>query len=208
MKHIADFGNRCSLFSVDDASIFKSAIEKAKTDSMFPAFITPYSIEEYSKMKMYLLTGGAAGVAINEEREIVSLFKNFRIATKLGIDDVSGKLLFAAISNEGTKLDCYDGFLPHLYVKYGFIPVCKIKFKEEFASPSWDYERDKKPDIIFFRHNGKDIKTILENSKNYKNVNEYDIPYLPNYNSAKKMVSNEEKRFLIKDKQSLSHLRK
>ena len=45
-----------------------------------------------------------------------------------------------AISEGGIKLDCFDGFLPKLYAKFGFEPVAKVKFDPNFQPAGWKDE--------------------------------------------------------------------
>ena len=68
-----------------------------------------------------------------------------------------------AIANGGNKLDAYAvkslskqdaKTLVNLYEGYGFKPVAKVKWVDEYADAAWDYDKFGRPDIVFMVHNG------------------------------------------------------
>jgi hypothetical protein len=138
-------------------------------------------------MKLFLVSNGIGGIAVKNDGDVVSVFKNPKIAKEYNLKNIVGKLLFVALKNGGKKLDCYDGVLPDVYIKHGFVPVSKIKFNDGFASEKWNYERDGRPDIIFFKHNGDSIDKILNEHKDYKKYKDYNIKYSNSYDKAKKI---------------------
>lgn len=127
---------------------------------------------------MFLVNAGCAGCAVTKDGDIVSVFKNDDMAQKDDVEKISTALLLTAIENGGKKLDCFDGFLPKNYMKHGFIPVCKVPFNDEFAPDGWNFERDGRPFIVFFRHNGKSVDEILK-EKNEGTYTTYDLDSLP-----------------------------
>ena len=112
-----------------------------------------YEKEEYKKMKLFVVNAGAAGMAV-KEGDIVSVFKNPDMALKDSIERINNTLLITGIKNGGERLDCFDGFLPELYSKFGFVPCARLKFNDEFAPEGWNFERDGRPNILFMAHNG------------------------------------------------------
>jgi hypothetical protein len=108
-------------------------------------------------MKTFLTLDKCAGFAVTTDNDIVSLFNN---GEKRGL--LKALLLFA-IMQGGNKLDNFDGKLSILYVKYGFIPVSKVKFNKRFAPIGWNYERDFEPDIIFWKHCGDSAEQVALN---------------------------------------------
>ena len=71
-------------------------------------------------------------------------------------------------------------------MKHGFIPVCKVPFNDEFAPDGWNFERDGRPFIVFFRHNRKNVDEVLK-EKNEGTYTTYDLDSLPiieNYDEA------------------------
>lgn len=138
-----------------NAEKFHQAITAAKANNAYGAFVHAYSQEEYQGMKLYLLNDGAkkgvAGVAVKPDGDIVSVFKHPDCTIK-GV--VPKYLMQKALDNGGTKLDCFDGFLPNLYGKLGFVETGRAKFDPEYAPEDWNYERDGTPDIVFMQHGG------------------------------------------------------
>jgi hypothetical protein len=132
-------------------------------------------------MKLFLSDDGSAGIAVKPDGDIVSVFKNVNISKAKASSD----LLVTALENGGKKLDCYDGFLTKLYMKFGFIPVARVKFNREYAPDAWNYERDGEPDVIAFAHNGDSVDDILNGKwKDYKTYNPDDVPLLDDYDAV------------------------
>ena len=50
---------------------------------------------------------------------------------------------------------------------FGFQPVAKVRFDDQFAPKDWNYERDGRPDIIFWIHNGESWEKVIENLATY-----------------------------------------
>lgn len=147
---------------------YHAAIVEAKRDNPAGAFVHAYEPDEYAEQNLFLSDGGEAGMSITKDGDIVSVFRSPR-ATKKG---VAGDLLRVALANGGKRLDCFDGFLPKLYARYGFVPVAKMKFDKEFAPEDWNHEKDGAPDVLFFAHNG--------DSREKMAVTEYPAPDLEN----------------------------
>ena len=133
-----------------------SGVFKTIDSKCFGSFVHAYDEISYSSMTLLLSSttideGTAAfGLAIKSDtQEIVSVFKNTAQKTKESALDV---LLPEAVSLGGRYLDCFDGMLPCLYAKYGFVPVAKLPFDPDYAPEDWNYARDKTPDIIFMAH--------------------------------------------------------
>ena len=142
---------------------FYKAIEQAKKVNEHGAFVDQHSVEEYSKMRLYITLDGAAGVAITEDNNIVSIFNG---GQKKG---VLKTLLPLAIDSGGRKLDNYNSSkLSGLYELYGFNPVSKVKFNSVFAPTDWNYARDGEPDIVFWIHNGDSAEDVVFNFGRYK----------------------------------------
>jgi len=110
------------------------------------------------------------------------------MAKKDDVEKISAALLLTAIENGGKKLDCFNGFLPRNYMRFGFIPVCKVPFNDEFAPENWNFERDGRPEIVFFRHNGDTVQEIMRKIKE-KSYTTYDvdsIPVMEDYDSGER----------------------
>lgn len=140
-------------------SSFYAKIGEAKESNPYGAFVTQHEIEDYAKMRTFLNDDGTVGVAVKDDGDIVSVFKNKKNKSK----DAVSSILLTALENGGTKLDNYDGVLSKMYLNHGFIPVARTAFVDEYAPSDWNYERDGRPDIIFWMHNGNDVETVARN---------------------------------------------
>lgn len=163
------------------AEEFYHAIGQAKKTNPYGPFVEQHTIEEYTDMPFLFLTFDcSAGVAITQDNNIVSIFNGGQQKGLLKT------LIPTALEFGGNKLDNYDSDkLSSLYELYGFNPISKVKFNETFASSDWNYERDGKPDIVFWLHKGDDVDTVLYN------FGEYDIDWdcveeFSTYEEAKK----------------------
>jgi hypothetical protein len=186
-------GPNLNIHYIDDPEVFNRAICAAKGYNEYGAFVHTYEAEEYKDMKLFIVNAGAAGIAVKKDGDVVSVFKNPDMAQKDDIEKINKELLLTAIDNGGKKLDCFDGFLPELYSKFGFEPGCRIKFNDRFAPESWDFERDGRPDILFMIHNGDTVaeikrKQALGEYKNYVDIKR-TIPYVENYDKAIEFVN-------------------
>ncbi|MBQ3485698.1 MAG: hypothetical protein IJA77_09420 [Clostridia bacterium] len=142
---------------------FFVAIGQAKTHNAHGAFVTQHSIEEYKQMRLFITLDGTAGIAITEDKNIVSIFNG---GEKRG---VLKTLLPVAIENGGRKLDNYGSErLSAMYELYGFNPISKVKFNSKFAPDDWNYERDGEPDIVFWIHNGDSADDVVVNFGRYQ----------------------------------------
>lgn len=141
---------------------FYIAIGEAKKANSFGAFVDQHTVEEYSQMSFLFLTlDNKAGVAITTDNNIVSVFNG---GEQKG---VLKTLLPVAIEFGGDRLDNYDGKLSTIYELYGFNPISNVPFDETFAPDDWNYERDGKPDIVFWLHNGDSMDNVLLNFGGY-----------------------------------------
>ena len=149
-----------------DTQPFYDAIGAAKQANPYGAFVTQHETEEYDGMKKYLSADGGVGVAVTEDGNIVSVFKNPDVNTGKG--SVSS-ILFTALENGGKKLDNFNSKkLSQLYLQHGFVPVARIAFNDDYAPDGWNYERDGRPDILFWVHNGDSADAILDKMGSYE----------------------------------------
>ena len=142
---------------------FYEAIGKAKQNNDYGAFVEQRTIEEYSKMKYLFLTlDGSAGIAVTSDNDIVSLFNGGKVR------NVMKTLIPLAIAVGGEKLDSYDSNrLSIMYEGYGFYPVSSVRFSIRFAPKDWNYQRDGRPDILFWIHNNDSPAEVVKNMNGY-----------------------------------------
>lgn len=172
------YGKNIRVHEIANPQTFHTAISTSQDNNAHSAFVHVYDPEEYAEKRLFLVNAGCAGCAVTKDGDIVSVFKNDDMAKKDDVEKISIALLLTAIENGGKKLDCFDGFLPKNYMKHGFIPVCKVRFNDEFAPEGWNFERDGRPYIVFFRHNGKSVDELLK-EKNDGTYITYDLDSLP-----------------------------
>ena len=137
-------------FELDAAGAedFARAINEAKENSPFGAYVTAYDTPYYAdgdNVRLFLADGGKAGFAV-KNGEIVSVFSD---PSERGMADL---MLPLAIQNGGRYLDAFnndDNGLGKLYGDFGFEPVAKMPFDPEFAPDDWWLEEDGTPDVLF-----------------------------------------------------------
>ena len=192
-KETTKYGRNVKVHTVINPVAFRNSIQSAQSQNAHSAFVHVYDAKEYAGRKMFVVNAGCAGCIVTPNGDIESVFKNDTMALSDDVEKISTALLLTAVDNGGCKLDCFDGFLPTNYMKHGFIPVAKVRFNDEFAPDGWNFERDGRPDIIFFIHNGDTPDTILEKRAN-KEYDGFDmekvrqalenIPYFDDYDMA------------------------
>lgn len=147
-----------------------------------------YSADDYENMDKIIINNGAAGVAIKEDGDIVSVFKNNLLAERDGIGKIGQTIMLESLKSGGNHLDCYDGYLPRMYGSIGFKPICKIKFNDDYAPADWNFERDGRPDVVFMAHPREPFEEILRK----RDMNLYppivedlkNAPYVDDYDEA------------------------
>lgn len=170
--------NQVRLLETNDGNLVLNNInnviaemQQGKPEDNYSAFVSPHTAEEYSKGKTFYSEDGKSTVTVTEDGDVVSV-----ISTVKGR---GGDLLLKAIENGGKKLDNYSSTkLTKTYQKYGFVPVAKVEFADEYAPDNWNYERDGRPYIVVMAHNGLSVSEIQDNIKN-NNISYVDIESLP-----------------------------
>lgn len=79
-----------------------------------------------------------------------------------GLKGAGKAALIDGIQNGAITLDAYAGHLTDLYHDFGFKPVARMPFNDEFAPPNWDYANLGRPDVIHMAHTGGDRNTIAQ----------------------------------------------
>lgn len=177
-------GNTCAkggegqlLSSTDDSAGFLAA----RNSSSRPENHSEHTTEYLDSCQKFLTPDGKCGYIINADGDFGNLFNN-------GSVKGAGKTAIAeAIENGARTLDCYDGFLPKLYAEYGWEPVAKIKFNDEYAPAGWDYDKLGRPDIVIMAYQGGDRATIKERAGSFP---AYEPPkeYSDDFDKAKELA--------------------
>ena len=56
------------------------------------------------------------------------------------------------IANGAKTLDCLGGHLGNDYKFFGFEEVGRDAWNDEYAPDGWDYEKEGRPDVVYFRY--------------------------------------------------------
>ena len=174
---VADLGLRDSS---GDNALFSSSLQQAKQE-MQPQIawqVDPQDGAELDRKgsKTFLAENGLSGIAVQPDGDIVGVFKSGQEHRK----KASTELLLTAIDNGGTKLDCFNTYLPGLYAQHGFEPVAWMEFSTEYAPEGWTPAYGT-PEVVFMAHNGDSVDTVIQNRGNYKRWTTDEIRALPKF---------------------------
>jgi len=81
--------------------------------------------------------GVHGGFAITPDAELVNLF------AERGHGD---ELVAAAVELGAKHLNCFDGYLPVLYARHGFVAKVRVPFDDRYAPAGWTYGR---PGVLY-----------------------------------------------------------
>lgn len=165
------------ILSSQDSAAFSSALDAARAaDSRNGWAVTPKTAEELGGHEMVLAANGSAGAAIAADGDIQAVFRNAETGVKGSMEAIMPR----AIELGGNKLDCYGEGLVRVYENYGFVPVARVEFNEEYANPGWDSSKGT-PDIYFMVHNGDSAETVAANIGQYEHMATDQLHALPIY---------------------------
>lgn len=167
------------LYNFDaDSAAFSAALEAARTaDADHGWAVTPQSVEDLQGKTLLMDEGGTIGFAVTADGDIEAVFKNKQLNhTPHAMDGVMPQ----AIAVGGVKLDCYGKDLVRIYERYGFTPVARVEFNEQYANPGWDASKGT-PYIYFMVHNGDSAETVAANIGKYPHMERSQLESLPTY---------------------------
>jgi hypothetical protein len=194
--------NAGSRFSIDPPTRgfrFEDGIRRTAREHKLGKAVEVKSSEFYRDPDnaLFLAEDGLAGTAVTKNGDLVSVFKH---------PDSQGdiKAILADAAKISTTLDAFDvnGFLPTLYQKFGFKPVARVAWNDEFAPPDWPYAEAGRPDVVLMvnDHNG-----VLPDTPAKYNDAKGDIP-LVDYDTALEIQSKAKQKVL--DSGLPSHVRR
>jgi hypothetical protein len=109
------------------------------------AFFTEATPDDLCGHRLYLGYEGRAGFAIDSDGDLQHVFNN-------GAPRGSGALAVRAAVRSGARtLNCFDGFLPQFYKRFGFVEVDRVRFDRALATKAWNYAAYGEPDVVFMR---------------------------------------------------------
>jgi hypothetical protein len=140
----------------ENAAAFRSKLLAIKASNKFGAAVYVYEQADYEAMRLFVSEDGKSGFAIKHDGDIVSVFS--------GGGGVVHSLLALAVAEGGTKLDCFDTVLPHLYSVNGFKVVSRDSWNDAYAPEGWDAEtfgafNGGKPDVVYMQYDPAALKT-------------------------------------------------
>lgn len=104
--------------TVSPAQYAQALAVAQRTNSMVAAATTP-ALEMFIRTDLttYLHSDKCSGFAVAADGELVGVFSTVR---GRGSD-----ILTAALGAGAARLDCFDGFLPNLYKRFGFVETAR-----------------------------------------------------------------------------------
>lgn len=164
-------------FDADNAA-FSSALDAARAaDADHGWAVTPQSSAELQGKRTFMDEGGTIGFALTDDGDIEAVFKNKQLNhTRFAMNGVMPQ----AIAEGGKKLDCYGDGLVRVYENYGFAPVARVEFNEQYANPGWN-ESKGTPYVYFMMHNGDSAETVVSNIGKYGHMTQEQLDALPTY---------------------------
>lgn len=112
---------------------FKKSLNKSKKLS----YLSNYSNEELSDMKLYLIKKYDIGFAIKKDGDIVNVFNNSGIDTPK-VSNIGQELLKKAIKFGGRKLDHFDGKLTGIYSDSKFNKTSSYTFDSRYKPKNYN----------------------------------------------------------------------
>lgn len=130
-----------------------------------------YKPTDYKGYQLYTTPDGNGGFAISKSGELSSVVSK-KGATGIGFSD---NVLAAGLQNGAKWLNAFDTVLPQKYARFGFKPVARIKFDENFVRGEWGDEavdqfmevnqhfNAGKPDLVFMVFDPNFTNTVANN---------------------------------------------
>lgn len=178
----------------EDLDEFSKALDKAKADNEHGAFVDEQSPEELTEhgAKVAMTSDGLAGVAVENDGNIVAVFKNPIKAVKKAVDSI----ITMARAMGGTKMDCYGKGLLRKYERLGYKVVARVPFTDAYIDkddngkaidPKKQILLDERPDVYVLMTNGDDFDTATKKIKNdeYAISTQEELDALPVFNGMK-----------------------
>lgn len=165
---------------------FVQTASKNKSEAKFGTSVDVLSPDQYKDYDLVQASWGG-------ETATISVAKNGEIGSVTRSQNAMPTLVRVAMDaalhmREGRSLwlNGFDTILPKLYWDFGFEPVAKLKFNDEYRPDGWDYKAYSKfnngrPDVMFMRYTGKF-------TANYRTARA-ETPYVESYEKASEMAS-------------------
>ncbi|MGM9549818.1 MAG: hypothetical protein ACI3V5_08235 [Faecousia sp.] len=162
-----------------DAQTFKNALDDGRNSDVKNGWcVSPKELSDLTEpgVQMYLARNGEAGFVI-KNGDIEAVFTNKAKGAPKGLAD---SLMLRAISAGGDRLDCYGEVLATLYSKYGFEPVARVAFNQEYANEGWTPDKGT-PWVYVMKHNGDSADTVAGKLGTYPDLTKDRLDDLPTF---------------------------
>lgn len=177
-----------SFSEVNDAQLFHDSISESKKDNPYAASVFVYPVEDYQTSRKFLTDDGLAGAAIDKDGTIISVFSQGEGKGR------APQAIMQAIKEGGRKLDHYNTALTQYYYNFGFVPVAKVKWNDQYAPEDWNKETFKRfnngePDVVLMAYQGGDPNTLHERYRAFGNAKEAlaAAPYVETFEQGQKL---------------------
>lgn len=103
--------------------------------------------------RVFLSKSSKSGYALSKTGDLQSVFAHS------GSNEIKS-LMEHAIKNGATTLDCFDGKLPQMYERFGFVETGRDTWNDDYKPDNWDYNNPKasnngRPDIVYMKYANK-----------------------------------------------------
>lgn len=141
-------------------------------------FLSQQTEAELQHSTCYLSKDGLTGYVLDAQGDLQNLFNN-------GGKGMGREALLHAIEHEAKTLDCFDGFLPHLYSSFGFVATGRMKFNDEYKPAGWDLGKLGRPDVVFMAYQGGARDTLKERIGTFTSYRLTDGEHFADWDAAK-----------------------
>ena len=172
-------------YETNDANLFHKSITESTKNNKYGASVFVYPVSEYKNSRLFLTADGKAGLAITKDGTIISVFSYEKGKGRVP------QLMVEAIKEGAVSLDHYDTVLTKYYADFGFVPVAKVAWNDEFAPDGWSKETFKEfnngePDVVLMAYDGGNRNTIAERVGTFEDVTPKleETPYTEDYDAG------------------------
>jgi len=151
----------------------------ARDSHPMSAFMSDLSESDLADRRVFLAKDGKTGYTLDKNGDFGNLFN-----LPGGEPGRGSRAILEGVARGAQTLDCYDGVLPTLYMKYGFVPVARTKFVTKYAPKRWDYAQFDNPDPIFMRYAGGDRRTLRERVGTFPKVDLDGVRRVDDYDAG------------------------
>ena len=180
-----EFGGRLAankgeyVLSETSAEEFSSIAASNKAASKFGTSVDVFSPDQYQNFDLIVasLGGETATISVSPDGEIGAVTKSPNAPSTLVRVAMDAALV--GRDGKGMWLSAFDTTLPSIYSSFGFQPVARMSFNDEFKPDGWDYAAYRKynlgrPDVVFMRY-ASDFTKYSETKDQIPSITDYGV---------------------------------